>query len=78
MSERIVFALTTCSTVDPATGIIIRVSAGEPWAADDPFVKAKPDLFGMIPNKIRRTIDAPPVVEQASKAPGAKRTTKRG
>jgi hypothetical protein len=78
MSERIVFALSTCSTTNPATGVIVRVVEGEPWAADDPFVAAKPDLFGTIPNKIRRTVDAPPVVEQASKAPGEKRTTKRG
>jgi|GEM_PF-1509560 hypothetical protein len=78
MSEPIVFALSTCSTTDPQTGLIIRVVEGEPWAANDPFVKARPDLFGAQPERIRRTIPAAPVIEQASKAPGEKRTTKRG
>jgi hypothetical protein len=78
MSEPIVFALSTCSTTDPQTGLIIRVVEGEPWAANDPFVKARSDLFGSQPERIRRTVPAVPVVEQASKAPGEKRTTKRG
>ena len=79
MSEPIVFALSTCVTTDPATGLIVRISEGEPWAAGDPFVKARPDLFGAQPERIRRTVPAaPPVIEQASKAPGEKRTTKRG
>lgn len=78
MSEPIVFALATCATSDPTTGLIIRTVEGEPWAAGDPFVKARPDLFGDQPERIRRTVPAMPVVEQASKAPGEKRTTKRG
>lgn len=78
MSEPIVFALSTCTTTDPATGLIIRLREGELWAADDPFVKARPDLFGAQPERIRRTIPAQPVIEQASKAPGEKRATKRG
>ena len=78
MSEPIVFALDTCSTVDPATGLIVRVQEGEPWAAGDPFVKAFPDLFGVQPERIRRTVPFQPPVEQASKAPGEKRATKRG
>jgi hypothetical protein len=78
MSEPIVFALSTCSTTDPATGLIVRVSEGEPWAASDPFVKAKPELFGAVPKRIRRTVPFQPPVEQASKAPGEKRTTRRG
>ena len=78
MSEPIVFALSTCTTTDPATGLIVRVSEGEPWAAQDPFVKARPELFGAVPERIRRTVPYLPPVEQASKAPGEKRTTKRG
>jgi hypothetical protein len=78
MSEPIVFALVTCSTTNPNTGLIVRVSEGEPWAANDPFVKARSDLFGAQPEKIRRTVPMVPIVEQASKAPGEKRTTKRG
>ncbi len=51
----------------------VSLSRGEVWHASDPFVKANPDLF----------VDAPPVVrghvvESASKAPGEKRSTKRG
>lgn len=78
MSEPIVFALSTCSTADPATGLIVRIVEGEPWAAQDPFVKARPDLFGAQPERIRRTVPFQPVIEQASKAPGEKRATKRG
>jgi hypothetical protein len=78
MSEPIVFALSTVSTTDPATGLIVRVSEGEPWAANDPFVKVKPELFGAAPERIRRTVPFQPPVEQASKAPGEKRTVKRG
>lgn len=78
MSEPIVFALATLATTDPATGLIVRTVEGEPWAAQDPFVKARPDLFGDQPERIRRTVAFVPIIEQASKAPGEKRTTKRG
>ena len=78
MPEAIVFALATCATTDPATGLIVRTIEGEPWAANDPFVKARSDLFGEQPDRIRRTVFGQPIVEQASKAPGEKRTTKRG
>lgn len=78
MSEPIVFALSTCTTTDPATGLIVRLREGELWAANDPFVKVRPDLFGAQPERVRRTMPAQAPVEQASKAPGEKRTTKRG
>lgn len=74
MSEPIAYAIATLSTTDPNTGLIVRLTEGEPWAADDPFVKAKPDLFGSFPERLRRTVPPKPMVEQATKAPGEKRT----
>jgi hypothetical protein len=55
----------------------VTLVPGEAWAADDPFVKAHPEKFALEPPRIRRTV-ARQVIEQASKAPGEKRATKRG
>lgn len=77
MAEPIVFAVSTCVSTDPNTGLIVRVCEGEPWAAGDPFVKARPDLFADDPARIRRTIVAAPVVEKATKVPGEKRVARR-
>ena len=74
MPEPIVYALATLSTRDPNTGLIVRISEGEPWAADDPFVAARTDLFGTFPERVRRTAPPKPVIEKATKAPGEKRT----
>lgn len=52
----------------------VRIYEGEVWAADDPVVKAHPDLFSDTPSKLRRTAPAP--VETASAAPGEKRRTR--
>ncbi|HEU4544449.1 MAG TPA: hypothetical protein VFR23_25185 [Jiangellaceae bacterium] len=60
-----VFATRSCAT--EFNGRPIRVRKGEPWAADDPFVEAKPDLFTSAPEG-RRT--GPPRVERATRAPG--------
>ena len=67
MSERdsVVFATRSCATEHG--GLPVTVRKGEAWAADDPLVQAKPDLFGP-PPKVRRT--GPPVVERATRAPG--------
>lgn len=51
-------------------GGIVRLSEGAVWAADDPFVRAHPEMFADAPSKVNRTV---PVVEQATKAPGEKR-----
>jgi hypothetical protein len=74
MRTGIVYANSTCTTTDPNTGLIVRLTEGEPWAADDPFVNARPGFFAESPLNIRRT--APPI-EQASKAPGEKRPVRR-
>ncbi len=77
MHDPIVFCQVDGTAVDAATGLKIRLVPGEAWAADDPFVKANPDKFSLEPPTIRRTV-ARVIVEQASKAPGEKRATKRG
>jgi hypothetical protein len=75
-----VFAGQSCSVVNPASGLKIRLSVGEAWAADDPFVKARPDLFLSVPFVVRRSeplriADVP--VESAVAVPGVKRQVKR-
>lgn len=58
------------------------VRKGTHWPADDPIVKAHPDLFSTDPryglsySEQPEGWDAP--VEQATKAPGEKRQTRRG
>ena len=49
----------------------VNVVEGQVWDADDPFVKAHKDLFSDVPVRVHRTT---PVVEEATAAPGAKRT----
>lgn len=80
MDTSYVFAGQSCSVVNPASGLKIRLSVGEAWAADDPFVKARPDLFMSVPFVVRRSeplriADSP--VESAVAVPGVKRQVKR-
>lgn len=64
-------------------GTTVRLTEGEAWDADDPLVVARPDLFRPEPSvvrstagkPVRRTRSARPI-EQATKAPGEKRTGK--
>ena len=77
MPDQVVFAAATLSTANPADGVIIAIVEGEVWAADDPFVRARPDLFTDVAPVVRRTA-APAVIEQATKAPGERRSVKRG
>jgi len=54
----------------------ILVREGEPWAADDPLVINRPDLFTANPDRfVRRTVPPPvfPAVEQATAEPGEQR-----
>lgn len=65
------------------TGVVHK---GSHWPADDPVVKAHPDLFsddpryGLSYSAQPEGWDAPEghPVEQATKAPGEKRPTRRG
>ncbi len=72
----LVFATSTCSVRH--AGNIVRLEAGQCWASDDPFVIARPELFADTPSTVFRTAPRGVVVEQATKAPGERRTTKRG
>ena len=74
---KLVYAVATASVVDPATGLKIRLVELEPWDANDPFVKVRPDLFSDAPLTVRRTVPASAPVETAAKAPGAKKAVKR-
>lgn len=62
-----VVSLQDCSTTHPETGLIVRLRKDQPWPRTHPLVRARPQLFG-----------SPPAVEQASAAPGEKRTVRRG
>jgi hypothetical protein len=62
-------------------GLRVQLHAGEAWDADDALVKARPELFTDQPVVVRATgpsgvVDRP--VEQATRAPGEKRQTRRG
>ena len=46
-----------------------RLVLDHPWDADDPFVKAKPDLFRADPEHVQTS------VEQTTANPGQKRRT---
>ena len=57
------------------------LNANEPWAADDPFVTDNPEFFSPDP-QIKPRRSAPVTrdesqVEQATAAPGEKRTTRK-
>ena len=73
----LVFAAATC--VVGFNGGRVNLSEDDAWDADDPFVKARPEFFRDRPKNVfgaAGRVAAP--VEQASAAPGEKRTTRRG
>ena len=72
MNIDLVFAASTCTTAD-SQGLIVRLTANEPWAANDPLVLARPGLFVSVPNVVRRTAPEVVKIEKATKAPGEKR-----
>jgi len=72
---RIVYAIST-STVGLG-GQLARIVVGEPWDADDPVVKAHPDLFEKKPRMARTSKMATPWVETATAVPGASRNARR-
>ena len=74
---KLVYANTNGTVLNPATGMKIRLVELEPWDADDPFVKARPDLFSDAPRTVRRTVPASAPIEAATKAPGARKAVKR-
>lgn len=64
-----VFATSTC--VLGFRGGKVQLHLGDPWPADDPFVKANPTMFASDPPAavVRRSGG----VEQATAAPGERR-----
>lgn len=53
----------------------VRTQVGQPWPADDPFVRDHPELFADVPENLASSAEHG--VEQATRAPGEKRTTRR-
>ena len=58
-------------------GGIVRINESQVWPADDPFVRAHPELFTDTPHLLSSTVDprgeVRRPVEAATKAPGEKR-----
>ncbi len=77
----VVYATRTASV--PANGGAGVVRKGSHWPADDPVVKAHPDLFSSDPRfGLNYTVQPEgwedPPAETATAAPGEKRQTRRG
>lgn len=53
MSDNLVYGKTECTTFHD--GAKVRVHIDEAWDADDPFVKARPDLFTEAPVKTQQS-----------------------
>lgn len=80
----VVFAMGT-DFVNLPTGGRVKVQKGTHWPADDPAVRARPELFsadtrwGMQYTREPEGYDAPvDVVEMATANPGEKRSVRRG
>lgn len=71
----IVYAVDTCTVVDPNTSLKCRLVLNQVWAADDPLVKSLPHLFSSDPQVIRRTTQQMAPIETATAVPGVKRAT---
>lgn len=67
----LVFA--NCTTWISATAQLVQ---DEAWDADDPIVKARPELFNAEPSIVRGTRKREAPVETATAEPGEKRTTR--
>jgi hypothetical protein len=82
---RAVYARRTAAVSLPS-GAVVGIQQGTHWPADDPVVKANPDMFsddprhGMLFSRPLQADDYPdaPVVEQATAAPGERRNVRRG
>lgn len=73
---RIVYAKSTTSIGGP-NGLTYQLIAGEAWNADDPVVVSHPGFFSELPLRVRSSSDGWLPVEQATAAPGEKRTVRR-
>jgi hypothetical protein len=70
-ADQVVYVLSTlaCSTPE---GLPIILTEGDTWAADDPVVRARPDLFTDDPSILRRSSR----VETATARPGEQRAVR--
>lgn len=60
-------------------GLRIRLNPGDVWAAEDAFVRARPELFADVPPVVCGSGSVPVTrVEEATARPGERRTTRRG
>jgi len=57
-------------------GAMVTLHKGEVWPADDPFVKARPDLFSSTPTFVRNTMGVVQPDPTPLSAPARKRTGK--
>jgi hypothetical protein len=73
-NARYVFALSTTVLSRPERH---TVHVGEAWWADHPVVLANPSAFGDTPPEVFPR-GWEPAVEQATSAPGERRSTRRG
>jgi len=67
-----------CAVRHPESGVLIVPDRSRPWPADDPLVRAYPWMF--IPEGETRPAKPAPEsvpIEQATRAPGERRTTRR-
>jgi hypothetical protein len=69
-----VYANSSCHVGYPGGGVVY-VEAGQEWLADDPLVKARPDLFR--DDAPEGTVHGRAPVETATAEPGETRTTAR-
>lgn len=69
---QLVYANSNCSITN-SHGVAYRLVAGEPWDADDPLVKHRPQFFTKQPVIVKTSAHGWVRVEQATAAPGEKR-----
>lgn len=73
-----VFALATTSVREPGSKYPTTVIQGSAWHADAPIVVSHPDFFSSDPPEVLpRGWTPQPAIEQATAAPGEKRSTRR-
>lgn len=70
--ERIVYAVEDAAVGMP-DGSIVSIRRGQPYPADAPVVRRTPGFFSTDPTGV---VESP--VEQATAAPGERRSTRRG
>lgn len=75
---KVKFARAAVSLREPGSKYPTSVKEGSAWHADHPLVVANPSLFSDDPPEVLpRGWKPEPAVEQATAAPGEKRTTRR-